>query len=686
MRVKKSKVADTIDDYELLPEGLEIIRKGKVVMQRFRPGANVEAFREGYIKAGISAAEELGVTAQELIASLNSVSPVYLIAGVMVFCVIGPEQGSDASYFATRDSLIEYLCGLAASISAPKEDRVPPDLAYATFNKLRSIVPLLERVYQGKKFAEASRADIIDDVRFSLGLEDLFDRMEGYVPHLEILVKRTFEPIRSECMKHLGFSPTDIPAIVRAIVERRREALQGVVPEGKSLLAEARSEGFLLTKHERTSVMLTLMYGRFSEEFAFEPVDDLALRSGIPKLQVQLILSAMSCPWGVQPDFLLPYQENRFRLYPVFQLAQRFSVPLPWSLLHQCFRWFESYAKEKAPELLVSWYKSRDKASESIVRETIEKIFGPEIAFGPVKYLLNGEECEADGAIILPPWGIAVEVKAHSLTPSGRKGVPGRLRRKTEELIEVPVSQAERFSRFLEGAGAEVTLPGRRHIKLPAIRETSILVATFERIDPLSHFAFELLGDSGTQKRLWAVCLADLMMVAEILRRPCEFWFYSCIRAELSSTASLITTMEADILAGFLRDRLSEFISQGRQLGGRLFLDYCADSVNKFFTNRELGIKAEVPSVGIPALVLDELDRLMKSQASHWPELVERAMRQPREEWHRLNNVIKKVRRTKVPRILSFRDPALELIVYPDASHSLQQEVIETPRLILTLE
>ncbi len=655
------------------------------MIRRFRAGANVEAFRDRYIQEGDLAKIELERIARDLIQTLASASPIYLIAGVVIFCILGPDQENDISYFFTRDVLIEYLCGLAASILHPKEERPHPEMAFEAFIKLREIPPLLESNYLGEKMKETSREGTIDDIRFFLGIEDLFDRMEGYTPHLESIVKASFEPIRSECLKHLGFSPADIPAIVRAVVERRRIVLNEVVTEARKTVTEAASAGISLPKSHRNAMMLTLMYKRFSDEIAFEPIEDLAGRSGIPPAQVRLILGAMSCPWGVQPSYSLPEHENRFRLFPVFQIDQNFSIPLPWSLLHQCFKWFEAYGKENAPGLLGTWHKTRDRVAESIVRNELEKIFSTECTFGPLKYEVDGNLCEADAAVILPPWGIAVEVKAHSLTPSGRRGAPGRLRKKAEELIELPISQAERFSRFLKEGGKEVVLSDGRRVELPKIEQTSMLVATFERIDPLSHVASELPKAGGRDQRIWAICLADLLMVTEILRRPCEFWFYSCLRTEIGSNRKLTTTMEADILAGFLRDRLSEFIKQSQQVDGRILLDYCADSINQYFTGSELGTNVEVPTLGIPSSVLDELDRLIKTQNRQWPELVDRAMRQPRKEWRRLSSVTKKVRRTGTPRRLSFREPDLDIVVCLNSFNPTCEPATKTPQLMLML-
>jgi hypothetical protein len=674
---------DSIDDYELLPEGLELIRKGKLVIRRFRKGANVDAFRDRLIQAGSSAQEDLNEVTRELFQIVSSVSPVHLLAQVIFFCMVGPDQSKDPHYFATRDSLIEYLCGIAASISQPSEAMPHPQEALEVLDRLNLIPDLVEKIYLGRKIKEERGEDVIDEIRFSLGLENLFDRMEGYTPHLEHLAKKSFGFIHSECIQHLGFAPADIPLLVRAIVERRRLAFQQAVAEGKTIIAEAVSSG-ALHREDRRAMMLAFLCEKFSEEITFEPIEHLAKRSGIPSQQVRLLLSAMTCPWGVQPAFRLPDHENRFRFFPVLQVGQNYSVPLPWSLLHQCFKWFEIYAQENSPYLLKRWYTARDKASELIVRDELRKIFGTDRVIGPLEYEMHGSTYEADAVVIAPPCGIAVEVKAHSLTPSGRRGAPGRLKKKAEELIELPVSQAERLSIFLQRGGQAFIRPENRRIDLPKIERMTILAVTFERIDPLSHVAQGLLKKSG-EKDVWSICIADLMMVTEIICRPSEFFFYCWLRAEIGSSKTLKTTMEADILAGFLQYRLSEFIQSGQQSGGRVFLDYCADTVNDYFTNIELGLHPSPPNSGIPTAVLDELDRLIEMQHPQWPDLTERAMRQQPSEWRKFGNIVKKVRRTGTQRKISFWDPDLEVIVRRNYSKSDDNAETEIPRLVVKI-
>lgn len=673
-------------NHVVLPSGLEIKREGGLTLQRLIPGADPTILQQELLEEGRTATRELERIADELRSHFDKADPILLITHVVFFFLIGPDHRSDPRHFSTRDSLIEYLCGIAASLSSTSADPPDPQQSFEVFEKLLLIPALLEAAYLAQKLEESRTGTSVDDLRFHLGLEQLFDRMEGYVPHLELMYAEVFAPIRQSCTAELGFWPGHIPAVVRAIVQRKREVFEEVsrTAFGSWKRPEMSELRGTFTRAQRLALSANFLLSAFSSRLAYEDIDDISARSGITTQEVEKLLELFVCPFGSQPDFRLPNEVNLLRYRPVLRDRNGYFIPLPWSLLHNGLRTFSQMLNGRGSQpLLRHFYRSRDRATESIIRRRLESIFDRGKVLSPVNYSVGSDWAEADALVLLKPHAVVAEAKAHSFTESGRRGAPGRLKTKIGELLYTPAGQAFRLAEALISGHAMVMTSSGSAIPIPDIKSTSLLVVTFERVDPLSHGTAALLDETKFAGGVWVVCLADFLMVCDLLTRPSEFLAYLWLRTSLASNKRMRSVMEADLLGGFLYDHLLEFRSQLASSEGILMLGYSAREVNDYFTFNEMGIPTQRPRTGIPVEVLERLDELIRSSNPSWPILLQRTFDQHPVSWRRLNRILTRVRRTGMPRALSFDDPPLEVKVSADDENAGTTQATDPPVLLL---
>ncbi|MEV6242471.1 hypothetical protein [Lentzea sp. NPDC051838] len=114
------------------------------------------------------------------------------------------------------------------------------------------------------------------------------------------------------------------------------------------------------------------------------------------------------------------------------------------------------------------------------------------------------------------------------------------------------------------------------------------IVVTLERLDPL---AANLLGAQGegpdTERPVsWMVGLADLLMVADVLPSPEEFFAYAEMRARLATSPGISACTEADVLGFWCAKRidLSESSSPAKVFPSFPTIGHESHDLNRYYT------------------------------------------------------------------------------------------------------
>jgi len=208
---------------------------------------------------------------------------------------------------------------------------------------------------------------------------------------------------------------------------------------------------------------------------------------------------------------------------------------------------------------------------------------------------------------------VLAECKAHRLTDPARRGAPARIKTKAGELVLTPLEQASAAAEYMNRGARDFKNKQGRVLTVSEGAEVIRIAVSFERIDPLSLQVALFADDSETTPGavFW---LADLLMTADLLRDPSSLTAYLVVRNELVQHPAVLAYMEADLLGGFIYDRLST-VRKAAASGtfDEIDLGYSADEVNAYALSKP-AMLARVP----PCWVLAR--RLVgRMSAGGWP-------------------------------------------------------------------
>lgn len=634
-----------MSDYErveLLGGLAALERHGSTLRWSAGPDAG-QAMRAVLARRATEAEEAIGPLIDELRDLLAQYDPVDVIGQCAVVATTGYPERDDAATRFGLDARVEYLAGLALSLPEPATTPAEPGIPEQVWSLSRQIFELEHQTLMAPPPADLPHR--VASARFLLRLEGLLDRMQGYVLHLERMLERVFAPIANDCRAELGFNPADLPALVRgcwrAAQEPFQEALDRVAHEldaGKGELATYSDEEFAAA----ASAYAIQEIARST--FIWTPAE-VAEASGIAESEAAAALAALSCRWGCQPNYGRPTDMNRFRRFPLVDLGEDgYFFPLVWNPLHEAVPWFLTLVRERGfSKLEKRFLKTRDDAAEALTREALAGVFGPDRVLGPLFYDTDGE---VDGVVDGTSFALVAETKAHHVTDPARRGAPERIRRLTADVLDKALEQSARTASFIDAGNSSFRDSRRNQVTLRGVPEKVLRVAvSFERADPITLLAAGLAAEGAT--RAWAVSLADLLMVTDILNDPAALYDYVHLRAELAADEFLVGFMESDFLGAYLENRLAPLRALGAEhADAQRQLGYHSVALNAYFTGLDVGHETERPTHGVPTLVTEALTRLYRHDHPHWSKLARMVMSQPREAWAPWALVLDKARAT----------------------------------------
>ncbi|WP_155948612.1 hypothetical protein [Mycobacterium sp. URHB0044] len=240
-------------------------------------------------------------------------------------------------------------------------------------------------------------------------------------------------------------------------------------------------------------------------------------------------------------------------------------------------RIFEKALPPNSPEFVRYDKGARQKTSESIALEQLEKILGVAPKFAGFEYiapktpetehLLNrtcddlngvGKQVEGDGLFVFDDVAIILEVKGKSIAVQARRGDIRRLGTDLKATVGDACTQAGRLKRLILMNGG-VWLGDRTWLDLTHVREVRSIVALLDDIGPLG----TAIGDlqragiiAQNDDASWITSLHDLTTIAQICDRPSEFLLYIRRRTDSGVAAQFRAFDELDLYMLFLQGGL----------------------------------------------------------------------------------------------------------------------------------
>lgn len=210
-------------------------------------------------------------------------------------------------------------------------------------------------------------------------------------------------------------------------------------------------------------------------------------------------------------------------------------------------------------------------------------MFGQDHVHTAVTYPADGQRPDIDVLVATPGATLVVEAKGGRFTNPARRGAPDRVRKKTREFVDKALEQNARTIEHLRQGASDLRGKNKRRVTIPNAPHIASVIVTLDRVDP---FATHLpdggkrgaAPDGGT----WLVNLADLLMVADILCHPAEFYAYAQIRAQITHAGAPRIFVEADALGTWCEHRITPTPSRPGEL---VLLDTTSQLMNDYYTH-----------------------------------------------------------------------------------------------------
>lgn len=538
-------------------------------------------------------ASSLDPRIEELRTRLSRFSPGHVVTQLTIARTSRPadeEKNTDPTF--GDEARIEYIAGLALSLESPGTELAGPGDVGEIWDLASGVIEDAQALLYTNSIPADSDPEIAE-AQFLLRMEHLLDRMHGYPQHLEKMGREVFDPLREKCKQELGFSPSDVVRIVHAMTTLARDRVISSFEEADELLAKNpptdQQWADMEDRERRMQVFSWKLFRVGVDTLTFLP-DDLADLCEIPAGEIQAALDAYGCIWGCQPTFRLPWETNVVRARPVIKVNGGYFVPLPWALLGEMTNGFLSLVRERAlTNLEDRFLKSRDAATVALTASTLAALFGGGQVRTELQYESEGKQGDIDCLAEIDDVILTAECKAHRLNDEARRGLSASVKTKIKELVRKPMEQSARAAGYLQQGGRSFQTRGGTEIRLSPGDDAEIvrLVVSFERVDPFVANAAALgMAEAGAP---WMICLADLMMVADLLPEPERFLDYARGRIWLSGHARFTAFTEADILGAYLVDGLREVRSALEQHPDReIVLGFHAGEINALY-RQEIG-------------------------------------------------------------------------------------------------
>ncbi len=552
--------------------------------------------------------------------------------GQLVYLDSRRRNSTTSSESFGSDAVIEFVGGIVTSFNPievianigkefnPRK-LIEIDKLLREFANLQNTIRLGERLV--RKPSEIGMAQLL------LTMEAQFNRSQGYSQHLERIYRRIFEPISDMIFERFDFHPSLIFDLVKQQTHYLEEKYLSKRIEIDEVLANPASRAGIPESEFR---LLAAMYVLVGSAPSIDPdlEERLARQTGASLDEVKAAVTTLCTDLGAQSEVRRLSDPLLIRNRPIIRIPDgRFLWLRPVDFPHEVLNWFHELVS--TDEMIKAAYdKSRQEVTPKLTHEILAKVFGQERSFLEPVYLSEGLP-DLDVLITPPASAILVEVKAVQFTWQGRAALGKRVEKKIDELLIVPIEQLSRAEESISRAPETWKSKGRKKLGLVAPNEVVKISVTLENIDPISTWAQEKnMRVHVENSNVWPVCLVDLMMVADILKTPHEFYSYAFDRAKLFQNGNPLINMESDILSHWCSERLTNIDFSTDEIR---VLSFCSEDLNEYFIYQPLGFDLDPPTSHVPDLVLRALDKMYLENDGSWFECVHGVLAAGKEDW-----------------------------------------------------
>jgi hypothetical protein len=480
-----------------------------------------------------------------------------------------------------------------------------------------------------------------------LRLENAFDRMAGFDPHVRRVVTTVFSKVDDHARQRLGFALSDSLAFGSLYGQVR----MAHADRANDFMANCdRPASFAGGEGELRWAMahMTLYALHSAPPLEGGPLDDeLASNLGLTQEQFADLVEAMSTKLGsVAPARVVG--DASIRTKPLLRLSSgEWMWIRPIDFVHGAMEWALEVCK-KDQNLLQKFDTARQSAAEDLTANLLEEVFGREYVFRNVTYPDTESDAESDTIVALPGVVLLVETKGGRFSAPGRRAAPLRVEKHAKELVEAAADQNQRTANVIANDKPMRDKGGRIVPTQPTDAVVPIIV-TLDRVDPFSTF----LGqprDGAQEERNWVLNLADLVMLADVLSSPEEFVGYAMKRLQMVRDHVRVF-VEADCLGNWCEDRTARVTELSDSFGRSIrMVSETAEGMNDYFTQETIdAIDPEAgrqrrrvlkPSAGIPTQVLDALRAERASGSRQWPALVDHVAHVAPKAWRPVERLL----------------------------------------------
>lgn len=577
------------------------------------------------VREGVAASESIDAAIESLRSLIGRSDPLHLYGALHMWDVRARSVLSGAELHGS-DALLEFFAGVVTSqpeaeIVARLRSQFDPQIVLDAENQLRKIGELQASIDFGEAFRSPAKSPV-DNVINLLTLERHFDRMAGFDRHLRRIACRVFDIVDSPASEILGFKLSDA---IR-FADLHSQTLQSMWEATAERIAESHTPlGTGADDAARMQWMLTdtLMFVLEAAAPVVVPTHNEAMAEslGLTVASFEGLVSALATRVGSQQVEDL-HSDNWVRNHPILQLSSGdWMWCRPVDFVHCLFDWaFDTC--QPYPRLLQIFDKARQSVAERLPGEVLAEVFGQDRLYLNVTYPDAKSDAEADIVVCLPGVNLIVECKGGRITAAARRGAPKRVEKHAGEMI---TKAADQNLRAAEAIRAGLPLKDSRGRVLPVRRDDLNLtvICTFDRIDPFNTY----LGrpkNGNLQDRSWTVTPADLLLIADVLPGPSEFFAYVRRRVEMVRADSHRVIVEADALGAWCEDRFSSV--KPTVPGGFSLIDKTSDTVNDYFAfeaaapEYTAGEHIPRPHAGVPEAILNALGHLLAANDHDWME------------------------------------------------------------------
>ncbi|WP_027930126.1 NERD domain-containing protein [Amycolatopsis thermoflava] len=545
------------------------------------------------------------------------------------------------------DAMAEFFGGLVTAMPVEQvlaRHGAEPDLQslWTLDALLREYAIAQMRIGEGKLVQEGA-SNQLDRARHLLEFENQFDRMLGYPAQLRVIYTSITDRLSDRSQSALGFALKDALIVADAygevLVERELAVAERLQPLLDQIPRKAPQDDLVEHLGRHLAGMAT---------FASAPVEDLVEllteRTGIPRGQLSRLLGAMTTQLGSQPTFTSLFETNVLRRRPIIGLPDgRKLWASPGDFMHLALDWAADVCSQNLA-LLRAFDKRRQDACEELAHQALLEVFGAEHVHRSATYPADGQRPDVDVLVATPGGSIVVEAKAGRFTDPARRGAPERVRKKSREFIDKALDQNARTIRHLQQGAEDLRDKDKRPLTIPNAPHITSVIVMLDRVDPFATH----LPDGGKRGDIpadgtWLVNLADLLMVADILRHPAEFYAYAELRARINKLGGPTILVETEALGLWCEKRI-QAVRPGE--GEVMTLSTTSQLMNDYYTrdSDDPDQPSSRPTSGVPAEVLEALTNVMEQRPGHWHSLTVEALSVPPTRWSPLVKALKTAR------------------------------------------